>query len=274
MAVPLVYVLSSAALIGEPTFAVLVVAVVALLGSLLVPQMRRLTGRRLWAVPTVLALLSLAFALGAQLSGGYDATRPRPNYVQYTLDAESGRATWLSAGTDTDEWTEQFFHDGYTPERRAFSPGYYFGQQFDVIEAPAPPVQLAAPHLTVLDDTTANAVRTVRLLLTSPRGAPTAHVDLKLPGDLVAATVGGEVIAVDASASQRRLPLAVDNLGDDGIELSMWVDSTAAITGAITDFSNGLPEISGMTITDRSDAYMPAPFDFRDPTAVTTRTRF
>jgi hypothetical protein len=274
VAVPLVYVLSSAAKIGEPTIAVLVVAFVALLGSLLVPQMRRLTGRRLWAVPTVLALLSLALALGAQLNGGYDETRPRPNYIQYTLDADSGRATWLSTGTDTDEWTEQFFHDGYTTERRAFSPGYYFGQQFDVLEAPAPPVQLPAPKLTVLDDTTTNGVRTVRLLLTSPRGAPTAHIDLKLPGDLLAATVGGEVIKVDPGASQRRLPLAAYNLGDEGIELSISVDSTADITGTVTDFSNGLPEISGMTVSDRPEGYMPAPFDFRDPTAVTTEVRF
>jgi len=274
VAVPLVYVLSSAALIGEPTFAVVVVAFVALLGSMLVPQMRWLTGRRLCAVPTVLALLSLALALGAQLSGGYDETRPRPNYIQYTLDADSGRANWLSAGTDTDEWTEQFFEDGFTAERRAFSPGYYFGQEFEVIEAPAPPVQLAAPQLTVLDETTADGVRTVRLLLTSPRGAPTAHVDLTLPGDLLAADVGGEVIKVDAGASQRRLPLAAYNLGDEGIELSISVDSTADITGTVTDFSNGLPEISGMTVRDRPEAYMPAPFDFRDPTVVSASVTF
>jgi len=189
-------------------------------------------------------------------------------------DARDRAGHWLSAGSDTDEWTEQFFHDGYTTGRRAFSPGYYFGQQFDVIEAPVPPVQLAAPELAVLDDTTANGVRTVRLLLTSPRGAPTAHVDLKLPGDLGAATVGGEVIKVDASASQQRLPLAGYNLGGDGIELSVSVASTPAITGTLTDFSNGLPEISGMTVTDRPDAYMPALFDFRDPTAVTTTIRF
>lgn len=273
VSVPLVYLLSSMAQLGAPTFAVLVAAFVALLGSVLVPQLRRLTGRRLWAVPAVLALLSLAFGLGAQVSGEYDATRPRPNYIQYTLDADTGRATWLSTGTDTDNWTQQFFSARHTPDRRAFSPGYYFGQDFDVVEAPAPPVKLPAPELTVLDDTTTNGVRTVRMLLTSPRGAPTAHVDLQLPGDLVAATIGGEVVKVDSGSSQRRLPLAAYNLGDEGFELSVSVRSNAAITGTLTDFSNGLPEISGITVTDRPDEYMPAPFDFRDPTAVTTKVR-
>lgn len=271
--VPFIYVLSSALWVAVPTYAALIVGIVALLGSLLVPQLRRLTGRRLWAVPAVLALLSFTFALGVQASGGYDATRPRPNYIQYTLDADSGRATWLSTGKGTDQWTEQFFPNGHTSDRRAFSPGYYFGQEFDVIEASAPPVQLAAPRLTVLDDTTTDGVRTVRMLLTSPRGAPTAHADLKLPGDLVAATVGGEAIKLDAGTSQRRLPLAVYNIGDEGFELSVSVRSTGAITGTLTDFSNGLPEISGMTVRDRPNEYMPAPFDFRDPTAVTTQVR-
>jgi hypothetical protein len=273
VSVPLVYLLSSMAQLAAPTMAALVAAFVALLGSVLVPQLRRLTGRRMWAVPAVLALLSLAFGLGAQVGGEYDATRPRPNYIQYTLDAGSGRATWLSTGTDTDEWTEQFFPSGYTSDRRAFSPGYYFPQEFDVIEAPAPPVKLPAPRLTVLDDATANGVRTVRMLLTSPRGAPTAHADLELPGDLVAATVGGKAIKVDSGSSQRRLPLAAYNIGDEGFELSVSVRSTAAITGTLTDFTNGLPEISGIMVTDRPDEYMPAPFDFRDPTAVTTKVR-
>lgn len=274
IAVPFVYLLASALFLGQPTYAAAIGVLVALLGSVLVPQLRWLSGRRLWAVPTALAVLCLALVLTTQVAAVNDTSRPRPNYIQYTLDADTGRATWLSAGTDTDDWTEQFFVSGYTSDRQAFSPGYYFGQQFDVIEAPAPPVQLAAPKLTVLDDTTANGVRTVRLLLTSPRGAPAGHVDLELPGDLVAATVGGEAVKVDPGASERRFPLAAYNLGTDGIELSLSVRGTAAITGTLTDFSNGLPEISGMTVTERPAEYMPAPFDFRDPTAVTTRVRF
>lgn len=143
-----------------------------------------------------------------------------------------------------------------------------------MIEGSAPPVKLPAPQLTVLDDTTANGVRTVRMQLISPGGAPTAHADLELPGDLVAATVGGEAIKVDPGSSQRRLPVAAYNIGDAGFELSVSVRSTAAITGTVTDFTNGLPQSNRITVTDRPEEYMPAPFDFRDPTAVTTKTRF
>jgi hypothetical protein len=42
----------------------------------------------------------------------------------------------------------------------------------------------------------------------------------------------------------------------------------------LADFSNGLPHIDGMPVTERPAEYMPAPFDFRDPTVVTSSIRF
>lgn len=267
--VPLVYLLASAASIAAPMFAVVIAIFVALLGSLLVPHLRALVGRRLWVAPTVLALVAVVGLVGVQLSSGFNPERPRPDYIQYTLDADTGQAAWLSTGTSPDEWTEQFFPDGFRTDRRAFSPGYFFGQEFDVIEAPAPAVSLAAPELTVLGDTTTDGVRTLRLRLTSPRGAPTAHLDLDLPGDLVAATVGGQTVKVDPGSQQRRFPVAAYNLGAHGIQITLSVRGTDPITGTLTDFSNGLPDLPGEPVTERPPEVMPAPFDFWDPTAVT-----
>jgi hypothetical protein len=271
--VPLIYLLASAASVAIPMFAAVLAIFIALLGSLLVPHLRLLTGRRLWVAPAVLATLAATCLGGVQLSSGYDAGQPRPDYVQYTLDADSGTAAWLSAGKGTDAWTEQFFRAGYTTGHRAFSPGYFFDQEFDVIEAPAPAVNLPAPELAVINDTKTNGVRTLQLRLTSPRGAPAAHLDLTLPGDLVAATVGGQTIKVDETTSQRRFPLAAYNIGTQGMEISISVRGSGLITGTFADFTNGLPEIAGMTVTERPAEYMPAPFDFRDPTVVTRTVR-
>ena len=271
--VPLVYLLASASSIASPMFAAVIAVFVALLGSLLVPHFRHLGRRRLWATPAAFAAIAVVAVLGIQFTAtDYSPSRPRPDYIQYTLDTATGRASWLSAGTEPDEWTDQFFPDGYTASRRAFSPGYFFDQEFDVIEAPAPPVALAAPRLTVLDEATENGVRNLRLRLTSPREAPTAHLDLHLPGDLLAATAGGRPVKVDTKASQRRFPLAAYNLGD-GMELTLSVRGTADITGTLTDYSNGLPPIERLTVKDRPADFMPAPFDFRDPTAVRTSIR-
>lgn len=267
--VPLVHLLASAASIGLPMFAAAIAVLVALLGSVLVLHLRRLGGRRLWVVPAGFAVLALVGGVATQLSSGFDADQPRPNHIQYSLDADTGDATWLSAGTGTDAWTQQFFQDGYTTGREAFSPGYFFGQEFDVITAPAPRVPLPAPELTVVADTTTAGVRTLELRLTSPRGAPVAHLDLELPGDLVGATVGGRTVEVDESAGIRDFPLAAYNVPARGLDITLSLRSADPITGRLTDYSNGLPAIDGMTVTERPADFMPAPYDFRDPTAVT-----
>ena len=146
--VPLVYLLASAASISTPMFAAVIAVFIALLGSLLVPHFRvpcRSTGLgrpaspRRWSPWPASSALQLTSRITAPTAHG-------PNYIQYTLDADTGHATWLSAGTATDGWTAQFFPDGYTTTRQAFSPGYFFDQDFDVIEAPAPPVDLARPR--------------------------------------------------------------------------------------------------------------------------------
>ena len=46
--------------------------------------------------------------------------------------------------------------------------------------------------------------------------------------------------------------------------------SAEPVTGTLTDYSNGLPAIEGLTVSPRPAEFMPAPFDFRDPTAVRT----
>jgi hypothetical protein len=277
LATPVLYALFPA--LAPMGMAVAVFAVVALLLGALVPHLQFLGGERRWAVPAGFAALALVFFAGELANSGFSAERPRPNQVQYTLDADSGTAVWQSAASEPDGWTEQFFAGGYTKGTDAFSPAYYFDQEFGVIRATAPALDLPAPRLAVLEDTTAGDVRTLRLRLTSPRGAYAAHADLTLPGDLVAATVAGREVTIATGptndnyavpAGARRLPLMVHNLPAEGIEVVLAVQGTGPIAVTLQDFSNGLPEVPGMAVTPRPPQYMPAPYDFRDPTVVRT----
>jgi len=273
VAVPLVYLLASAVSVAQPMFAAIIAAVTALLAAVLVPHFQYLTGGRAWVVPLVLVGAVVGFAGASLVAGRFDADQPRPNHIQYTLDADTGEATWVSAATRLDAWTDQFFTDEYTTGRAAFSPGYFFGQTFDVIRADAPTVDLPPPRLMVLDDTTTAGVRTLRLRVASSRGAAMVHADLDLPGGLVAAVVDGDAVPVDEDAALRRFPIAVYNPGDEGVEVTLSVRGSGPITGTLTDFTNGLPAIPGMSIAGRPPQFMPAPFDFRDPTVVHTTVR-
>jgi hypothetical protein len=240
-----------------------------MVGSLL-PHLWFLGGRRRWVVPVAFVTLALTFLVGEVISTRFDADNPRPDYVQYRLDADTGEATWISDTNPPDAWTEQFFEGGYTSGEEAFAPVYFFGQEFEVVRAPAPAVDLPAPTLEVLDDTTSEDTRSLRLSLTSPRSAPYTHLEMALPGDLDGASVDGEQVEVsEIPAEQRRgFALTFYNLPDEGVEITLLMRSTDTIDATLTDYSNGLPEIPGMEIEPRSPEFMPAPYDFRDPTVV------
>lgn len=260
--------------------AVAVFVIVAVLLGVLAPQLQFLGGERRWMVPAAFGTLALVFLAGEIANSRFSAEQPRPNQIQYTLDAGSGSATWQSAATEPDSWTRQFFPEGYTKGKDAFSSAYYFDQQFSVIRGPAPALDLPAPRLTVLEDVVQDGVRTLRLRLTSPRGAYAAHLDMTLPGNLVGATVAGLPVPIATGSTNdsyvipvgtRRLPLMAHNLPAEGLEITLAVEGAGPIGVTLQDFSNGLPAVPGLTVTPRPAEYMPAPYDFRDPTVVRTR---
>jgi hypothetical protein len=253
-----------------PPVVVVFVLVALMLGALLAHLLYFLGGRRAWTVPAAFAALALAFFVVELVSSRFDADHPRTDYVQYRLDADTGEATWIGDTNPPDAWTNQFFEDGYYEGKDAFAPVYYFGQEFKVIRAPAPQVDLPAPRLKLLDDTVNGGVRNLRLRLASPRGAPYAHLEMDLPGEWTQASVDGEEIDVSKVPAERRGNFAMTfyNLPDDGIDITLSVRSSRPIGATLTDYSNGLPDVPGMEVKPRPPEFMPAPYDFRDPTAV------
>jgi hypothetical protein len=272
------------ALLSAPFFSVMslvplvvipLVFVALALGALL-PQLHFLGGQRRWLAPAVFAVLAVVGLAGEIVTARFSADQPRPNYVQYILDKDTGTAAWLSGATQPDGWTQQFFPEGYEPVRLDFARGYFFGQEFPAIRGPAPALELPAPQAIVQEDTTRDGIRTLRLHLASPRGAPYLHTDLALPGDLVAATIDGQPLDVSGipDAQRQRFALMFYNLPKEGVDVSLSVGGAGPIKGALADFSNGLPDGPGLSITPRPPEFMPAPYDFRDPTVVRTSLTF
>ena len=253
-----------------PPVVVAFVLLALMLGALLAHLVYFLGGTRPWIVPLTFVALAIVF-LAAELVGTrFDADHPRTDYVQYRLDADGGEASWISDTNPPDAWTDQFFEDGYTEGQMAFAPVYNYGTRFEVIRTPAPEVDLPAPRLEVLDDAASAGSRDLRLRLTSQRGAPYVHLEMDLPGEWTEASVDGEEIAVSEIPSERRGEFALTfyNLPQDGVEIRLSVRSTEPFEATLTDYSNGLPDVPGMEIEPRPPEFMPAPYDFCDPTAV------
>lgn len=240
-------------------FIAVTVLLVALTLSLVAPQMDLLPTRRQWPLPAATALLALACLVAASLSSGFSAGQPMPNGVWYTLDADSGQATWSSYGARAvDAWTRQFFPSATEPvdlaalyESLGDAP-----KPPQAFKGPAEAAPLPAPVLTVLSDQTEGGVRNLRLHLASSRQARGLRV--KVSGAAVlAATVNGNRQESAAWRQNEAWFLRYYGLPAQGIDLALQMEPSQALQIIVTDQSDGLPSLSGSVFSERPAGTMP-----------------
>jgi hypothetical protein len=143
-------------------------------GLLVLPLeiVRRALGR---AFPAVLAVVGVVILAVAGSTVAFDATHPRFNAVYYRVD-QNGRPRWQVVDR-LDDWTSGFLSGA---RRAPFTPAYFPQlRSKSTITAAAPSIGLTAPRLTVLADEAVQGMRTVRLRVTSTRGAPVVSLVLE-----------------------------------------------------------------------------------------------
>lgn len=210
-----------------------------------------------WLVPVVALLIGVVLSASAIGTSGFSATHPGTDSITYQLNANTGRAAWLSSDQHLDEWTRQFF-----PASTGTGP----------FQAKAPVVALAAPTITLKSDTMSGGVRTLRMQVASPRHAENAIVQVEAQGEIVAATLDGKLFDLSAFSESARHQLQFNYfaLPDKGFELTLRVTSAAPVKITVQDLSTGLPTIAGMTVLPRPASLMPTSVGFlpSDPTIV------
>jgi hypothetical protein len=210
-----------------------------------------------WLVPISALLIGVVLSASAIGTSGFSAAHPGTDSITYQLNADTGRAVWLSSDQHLDEWTRQFFPTGT-------------GQ--GPFQAQAPMVALAAPTVTLLSDTMSGGVRTLQVQVTSPRHAENAVVQVEAQGEIVAATLDGKPFDLRAFSQSARQHVQFNYyaLPNNGFELTLSIRSAAPVKITVQDLSNGLPTIAGMTIRPRPASLMPASVGFgpSDPTIV------
>ena len=245
----------------------------ALLAGLAAPLLRRAAGPRAWLGPalTVLAgLLVLAVGLAAS---GSDARRPKVNSVFYLLDADAGRGRFVSADAAPDECTTQFVGEG--ARREPFELIFPWARaQGHAADAPAAP--LAPPAVEVLEDRPGAESRTLRLRLTSPRGAAALVAHTEGGTEVRRAEVGGRAVvehragAPEAHAQGLRLAYAAPP--PEGFELVLVLAPASPLRLVVQDISYGLPELPGRAYAPRPAGMMPAPSSRTSDTTIVRKT--
>lgn len=255
MFAPLIFMLFVAMTLS---FAVPIMLSVVLFLGLLVPQLALMATPSKRLLPLAAALVALGFLVAGSLTSGFDADHPRPDDVLYGLNADSGQATWASAGPQ-DVWTSQFFSGN---AQRAALPTFFpiTNQQF--IQGQAPVLQLPAPVATVIDDSTANGVRTLRLRITSPRQAPTVFAYIGPRADVRSVAVNGKPAVVDGANQPgpgEILGLLYWALPKEGVELTLELTPAQPVRVLLVDRTDGLPDIPGTSFKPRPAPLMLAP---------------
>ncbi|NES12514.1 MULTISPECIES: M28 family peptidase [Micromonospora] len=202
-----------------------------------------LRARRLGAVPALAAALAAVVLAGVGLAvDRFDATHPVPTHLMYALDADTGKAQWLSHEGDPQPWTDGYV-DGETAVRESF-PGLGDGE---LRAGPAPAASLPAPKVELLSDTRSGQERILRLRLVPQRVVrmTSLHVD-SATAVIKAATVGGRDVPVKTLGARWGFGIVFHAPPPEGVEVTLTLTSNVErVRFRAMDASDGLDQLPG-----------------------------
>ncbi|HKR22752.1 MAG TPA: hypothetical protein VJS17_09165, partial [Pyrinomonadaceae bacterium] len=246
-----------------------VMALVVLLTGLLIPHLSFIPKSVKWAVPAVLAAVSVGLLIAGGLTSGFDRNHTRPNSVFYAFDADAAKAVWASADETTDSWTQQFFNNA----TRAPLAEYFPLSQRGFLQAQAPVAQLNVPQVEVVSDQTNNNQRTLRLRVRSSREAPVVTLSVDPDVELASSAINGKEIKGQYGPNTP-WALRYHAVPQEGIEVTLVSAKATPIGIRVVDQSYSLPTDPQISIQARPENMMPAMLPYTDSTFVTKSYKF
>ncbi|MEP6821555.1 MAG: M28 family peptidase [Chthoniobacterales bacterium] len=214
----------------------------------------------------VIAGLGL-IAAGASLSHP-SAQHPRRDSLIYSVNADQGKAEWVSYDEAADRWTRHFLGLGPKP---APDPDFTAGSDRACLATEAPLVALEGPVATVISDRAEGDVRVLRLHLDPARDALSLLVRLPAKTDLASVAWGGRTQAVHAE-SAHPWSLRYEAVPPEGLDLELRVRGHGRVKLWLASSTPGLPESATVKYESRPVELMPAPGS--DVTLVTRQYDF
>ena len=226
---------------------VVMVAVLLLLLGLGVPLLVVLERSFSWRfMPLLPLLLLLAGAVHiTQAVAGEEPTAERPlhSHVSYYLNADTGKATWASAFTRTDDWNQQFFQ---SPVTAPLTEMYPIAAR-EYLKNEAETINLQAPVAELVQEVPIGRERFLQLKLSSPAGA--AHMEIIMqpqsPDDTIEANLNGEALTLQPIETDTAMFYLVRVHGlpvSKEMMLDVKLSKTSKLNVLLYDQHIGLPE--------------------------------
>jgi hypothetical protein len=262
-------------LMGAQGTAVVVVALLWMEAPLILGM-----GLRRWLL-VLSAFAGVVFLCAGAATVRYTRDDPRHENVFYLLDADTGKSAWLNLnlrpstprGAPVDEWAAQYVST--TPEKTVSGDYFALRGTFPLFQHDAPILPLEPPEARLVEDSTQDGRRLLRLLLRSPRHARELQLVAEAEGANVSlVAVNGKpveqpkmivheaVVGTPAPSSARpsafhRAFLNYAGAPDTGLEVTLDMEATtppnavARVHIKLFDYSDGLPEIPGQSFRAR-----------------------
>lgn len=192
-----------------------------------------------WAAPALAAALAVVVCATGLSATGFDKEQPRPTYLAYMLDADAGRAYWVTRDADTSPWTSSFASGTSEPER--VPPG---DREATEHWGKAPKVGLPSPTAEVNREG-----EKWRVHVESRRGAN--NLTLQTPGNLTEVTAempGAKPVtkkSVVTDSEPGSTSISFLDPPDDGVDLTLTFDGKIDPKLTVFDQSDGLDDIPG-----------------------------
>ena len=237
----------------------LALLLLALLLGLGLPVLLPALGGRPQRGRGVLPGLCLAVAAGAAVVGQATsrptAARPQQTHLYYALDADHGRAYWLSAFAYPDAWLRRVF----TRPQYGPLPALFPGQAAPIRHQAAPALALAPASISLLEVSTKDGYYCPRLLVRPGRsGVTSLRLDLSGVGPLRALVLAGQAVPTALLTDKAALAnLTIQAPREAGEVIALQLAPTRFLRLAATTRSLGLPPVPGLPALPAT--YVPAP---------------
>lgn len=223
-------------------------AMIVLLLALAFPYIdfRALPRASVWAAGTAIAGILLIIWIGSTTT--YTSAQPRQNFLFYSMNADAGKAAWVSDATRVDQTLSLWLGSAPTVGvMKEVFPGTWEEQ---VLMNEAPAVNQPAPEMVILEDTTEDGVRTLQMNFRSPRGAWAVMADVAAEGAILEGELYGE--RYSRETPRDNLFFKVIALPPEGVEIGIKLLPGTPVTIRLADVSLSLPAREGKAVQELS----------------------
>lgn len=216
-------------------------------------------------------LLSLGFFITAHFNAKFSSHHPKPDSLLYVLDADSGKALWVSYDQKPDAWNKDFLTEKPSkaePIIKNLTVGSKYNTSFKW-SAPAPVKPIALPIFDVEHDTVIEQVRHVNLCITPRRQVNRMELFAGNGFKVISMRANGEDFAFENQSEgftdlSNRQILSYYVVDKAPLEMEITIPEGQKVNLTVLEASYDLFDNEWFTVPARPKEMIPKPFVLND----------